>query len=122
MQGIAHVAARIREIQSRVESPAVPGRFRAVLERNMAESADGAVVGWLQECASPFGWYAISNATALRVSGNRLRLAAASKYRESLRPEAGLFGDGAVGCVEPGAPVVVRTELGKVGRPRSFAG
>ena len=33
--GIAHVAARIREIQSRVESPTVPGQFRDMLQRSL---------------------------------------------------------------------------------------
>lgn len=42
MEGIAHVTARIREIQSRVESPSVPGQFQAVLDRSLAEGAAGA--------------------------------------------------------------------------------
>jgi len=38
--GIAHVTARIREIQARVEAPAVPGQFRDMLNRSLnAESA-----------------------------------------------------------------------------------
>lgn len=34
--GIAHVAARIREIQTRVEAPAVPGQFRDMLNRSLS--------------------------------------------------------------------------------------
>ena len=39
MQPIAHVSARIREIQSRVESPSVPGQFRNVLNRTLSDSS-----------------------------------------------------------------------------------
>jgi hypothetical protein len=37
-RGIEHVTARIREIQSRVQQPALPGDFKAMLERQMASS------------------------------------------------------------------------------------
>lgn len=37
--GIAHVTARIREIQARVEEPEVPGHFKAVLDRTLESAA-----------------------------------------------------------------------------------
>ena len=40
--GIAHVTARIREIQSRVEAPAVPGQFRDMLSRSLDAGAEPA--------------------------------------------------------------------------------
>jgi len=45
MQGIAHVTARIREIQSRVEQPSIPGEFKSVLERSLADGAKAATDG-----------------------------------------------------------------------------
>jgi D-alanyl-D-alanine carboxypeptidase len=40
--GIAQVAARIRQIQSRVEEPAVPGQFRDMLRRSLDSNAQPA--------------------------------------------------------------------------------
>ncbi len=40
--GIAHVAARIREIQARVEQPTVPGQFRDVLRRSLKTDTEAA--------------------------------------------------------------------------------